>query len=144
LFNSKINYVFSTLARNLKDIKKSVNDYFKFLIKIREINGEGSYSVILLDDFIKSLEDLFGHSFDNQDIYCIFTKLKYLDKYKEIDVDKLIEILKDYGIDEINAEKNDFLLIIEAIKSYLYENNLKIYQFLEIEQDFISINIYDF
>ena len=141
--NSKTHYIFSTLAQKLNELNKTVSQYFYLQKKFHEVNGEGIFEVIDLKQFITCLESLFNHKLDKIDSYCIFSKLKYLDKYPSIDANKLIAIMKEYGVNEDHNENKD-IQFIDNLSRFLKEKKKTIFDLLLINDGTETFKMSDF
>jgi hypothetical protein len=131
-FNEKVDKILSKLAEYLLNSRQKVNDCFKKVICMENVNNE-SYEAIQLKDFIQIIQSI-GIKLDTIDIYCIFTKLKYNDDYETIDLAKLKEEMFNYGIfdenlskDVINREKEN---LFSKIRRYLKNHNINFDEFI--------------
>jgi len=102
---------------NKNSVETIIRNHYGPSVSKHQVSDDESYDAIPLGYFVKDLSDNIGIKVDTIDIYCIFTKLKYSENYETIDIDKVIEAMKQFFTEDGTLDINIF-----PIKS---QDNLK-------------------
>ena len=121
------------LAEFLLNNKTNVRSFFKNIIYNHELPESYSFDAIKLQFFLKELKKV-DINVDTIAMYCLFEKLKFSEQIESIDVKKLIDEIKIYGVTESNNKNEENPKIEEffyKIGKFLKEKNCKLLEFLE-------------
>jgi hypothetical protein len=132
-FHRIFNGIMKKLAEFLLVNRTAVRSFFKNIIYTHELSDNESFEAIKLQFFLKELKKV-DISVDTIAMYCIFEKLKFSEDIESIDVKKLVEEVKIYGLNDSSSKVDENPKIEEffyKIGKYLKDKNKKLYDFLE-------------
>ena len=132
----RLESIFSKLSNILNKNKKTVKQFFINKIFSKDIGDNVSIESISLNIFIQELIK-FKIEVDNIDTFCIYNKLKYSDDYESIDVNKLIEEMIKYGINDLSILESlkceEDNLLLNKLNKFLLNNNLEIEEIFKLK-----------
>jgi len=130
-FHRIFNGIMKKLADFLLFNHTNIRTFFKNIIYTHELSEKESYEAINLQIFLKELKKV-DVNVETIAMYCLFEKLKFSEQVESIDVKKLVDEVKLYGVSENKNEDNsrneEFFY---KIGKFLKEKNLKLIDFLE-------------
>ena len=113
--------------------RTNIRSFFKTIIYNHKLSDSLIVEAIKMQYFLRELKKV-DINVDTIAMYCLFEKLKFSDHIESIDVKKLIEESKIFGLIENNTKYDDNQYIEEfffCIGKFLKEKNLKLLEFLD-------------
>ena len=99
-------FFYKNKSSSKKTVEQIVRSHYGNNVAKHQVSDEESYDAIPLGHFVKDLAENIGVKVDTLDIYCIFTKLKYSENYETIDIDKIIQEMKQFNTEDDALDLN--------------------------------------
>ncbi len=124
-FLQRVEVFLMNIADHLIKTNQTVRKLFGEKIYYHKLREKEYYEAITLKHFLEILAKN-GIKWEDTDVYCIFTKLKFSDQWETIDLQKLLDEMQNFGVfEETNdkPKKQEIGIRIETDGTFITEEN---------------------
>jgi len=125
-FYKRLDHILKKIASLLLSNNKGVKGFFKEIIfshDLRNTSLNQVYEAIPIKLLMKELEN-YKIDFDDKDLFCLYTKMKYHDEFDSIDLTKLAGEMTKYGVYDMDLNTDQ--VVFENLIKFLNDNKLKL------------------